>query len=160
MSRHPEDVKNHTDEAGRNTERNYQLNLLAVNNGSVSVKQNKVRKTKHLFFTLSKFENDVKRMYIRQNGWRKNAQNIVKRYLDEGLRDKAVTRDFNWGVHVPLEGYEDKRIFVWIEAVMGYLTASMKCIEGRNEDWREYWQGDDSRIYFVHGKDNIPFQQR
>lgn len=115
------------------------------------------RKTKHLFFTLSKFENYVKRMYIRQNGWRKNAQNIVKRYLDEGLRDKAVTRDFNWGVHVPLEGYEDKRIFVWIEAVMGYLTASMKCIEGRNEDWREYWQGDDSRIYFVHGKDNIPF---
>ena len=96
-------------------------------------------------------------MYIRQNGWRNNAQNIVKRYLDEGLRDKAVTRDFNWGVHVPLEGYEDKRIFVWIEAVMGYLTASMKCIEGRNEDWREYWQGDDSRIYFVHGKDNIPF---
>ena len=116
-----------------------------------------VRKTKHLFFTLSKFENDVKRMYIKQNGWRKNAQTIVKRYLDEGLRDRAVTRDFNWGVHVPLEGYEDKRIFVWIEAVMGYLTASIKCLEERNEDWREYWQGDDSRIYFVHGKDNIPF---
>ena len=96
-------------------------------------------------------------MYIKQNGWRKNAQSIVKRYLDEGLRDRAVTRDFNWGVHVPLEGYEDKRIFVWIEAVMGYLTASIKCLEERNEDWREYWQGDDSRIYFVHGKDNIPF---
>lgn len=115
------------------------------------------RNTKHLFFTLSKFENDVKRMYIKQYGWRQNAQNIVKRYLDEGLRDRAVTRDFNWGVHVPLDGYEDKRIFVWIEAVMGYLTASMKCLEERNEDWKEYWQGEDSRIYFVHGKDNIPF---
>lgn len=96
-------------------------------------------------------------MYIIQCGWRENAQKILKRYLDEGLRDRAVTRDFNWGVDVPLEGYEDKKIFVWIEAVMGYLTASMKCLEERGEDYREYWQGEDSRIYFIHGKDNIPF---
>ena len=117
----------------------------------------KLKKTKHLFFTLSKFENDVRRIYIKQYGWRENAQVIVKRYLDEGLRDRVVTRDFHWGVHVPLQGYEDKRIFVWIEAVMGYLTASMKCLSERNEQWKEYWQGEDSRIYFVHGKDNIPF---
>ncbi len=116
-----------------------------------------VKKTKHLFFSLSSFENDVRRLLIRQKGWRENAEKIVKRYLDEGLRDRAVTRDFNWGVDVPLEGYEDKKIFVWIEAVMGYLTASMKCLEEKNEDWKEYWQGDDSRVYFVHGKDNIPF---
>lgn len=116
-----------------------------------------LKETKHLFFSLSKFENDVRRLLIRQKGWRENAQKIVKRYLYEGLRDKAVTRDFNWGVDVPLEGYEDKKIFVWIEAVMGYLTASMKALEGRDEDWKEYWQGEDSRVYFVHGKDNIPF---
>lgn len=116
-----------------------------------------LRKSNHLFFSLSSFENDVRRLLIRQKGWRENAQKIVKRYLDEGLRDRAVTRDFNWGVDVPLEGYEDKKIFVWIEAVMGYLTASMKCLEARNEDWKEYWQGEDSRVYFVHGKDNIPF---
>lgn len=116
-----------------------------------------LRETKHLFFTLAKFENDVKRIFIRQTGWRENAQKILKRYLDEGLRDRAVTRDFDWGVDVPLDGYEDKKIFVWIEAVMGYLTASMKCLEERDEDYKEYWQGEDSRIYFVHGKDNIPF---
>lgn len=116
-----------------------------------------LRETTHLFFALSKFENDVKRLYIRQHGWRENAQKIVKRYLDEGLRDRAVTRDFNWGVDVPLEGYEDKKIFVWIEAVMGYITATMKCTEERNEDFKEYWEGEDSRIYLVHGKDNIPF---
>ncbi|MGL5084421.1 MAG: methionine--tRNA ligase [Clostridium sp.] len=115
------------------------------------------RETTHLFFTLSKFENDVKRLVIRQQGWRDNALKIVNRYLDEGLRDRAVTRDFNWGVDIPLEGYEDKKIFVWIEAVMGYLTASMKCLEEREEDFKEYWQGEDSRVYFVHGKDNIPF---
>lgn len=117
----------------------------------------KVKETKHLFFTLSKFENDVKRLVIKQEGWRENAKKIVNRYLDEGLRDKAVTRDFNWGVDVPIEGYEDKKIFVWIEAVMGYLTASMKFLEEREEDFKEYWQGEDSRVYFIHGKDNIPF---
>lgn len=99
----------------------------------------------------------MRRVYIRQDGWRENAQKITKRYLDEGLRDRAVTRDFNWGVGVPLEGYEDKKIYVWIEAVMGYLTASMKCLEERGEDYNEYWNGEDSRIYFIHGKDNIPF---
>ena len=116
-----------------------------------------IKETKHLFFALSKLENDVKRIYIRQNGWRENAQKITNRYLNEGLRDRAVTRDFNWGVDVPFEGFEDKKIYVWIEAVMGYLTASMKCIDERGEDYMEYWNGEDSRIYFVHGKDNIPF---
>ncbi|MDZ5016841.1 class I tRNA ligase family protein, partial [Clostridium perfringens] len=62
-----------------------------------------VTQTKHLFFSLSQFENDVRRLLIRQKGGRENAQKIVKRYLDEGLRDRAVTRDFNWGVDVPLE---------------------------------------------------------
>ena len=119
--------------------------------------KSEVRETKHLFFALSEFQNDIRRLYIKQQGWRENAQSITKRYLDEGLRDRAVTRNFNWGVDVPLEGYEDKKIYVWIEAVMGYLTASIKCLEARGEDYREYWDGEDSRIYFVHGKDNIPF---
>ena len=116
-----------------------------------------VKNTKHLFFSLSKVENDVRRLYIKQQGWRKNSEVITKRYLDEGLRDRAVTRDFNWGIDVPLAGYEDKKIYVWIEAVMGYLTASMKVLEERGEDYMEYWSGEDSRVYFVHGKDNIPF---
>ncbi|MGL4771997.1 MAG: methionine--tRNA ligase [Clostridium sp.] len=116
-----------------------------------------VKNTKHLFFALSKVENDVRRIFIRQSGWRENAQVITKRYLDEGLRDRAVTRDFNWGVDVPFDGFEDKRIYVWIEALMGYLTASIKILEERGEDFMEYWDGEDSRVYFVHGKDNIPF---
>lgn len=113
--------------------------------------------SKHLFFALSKFEDDVKYIFDNEDGWRENAKKILKRYLDEGLRDRAVTRDFNWGVDVPLDGYEDKKIYVWIEAVMGYLTASIKCLEERNENWVDYWSGEDSRVYFVHGKDNIPF---
>ena len=113
--------------------------------------------SQHLFFALSKFESKVNDIFINNDGWRENAKKILKRYLDEGLRDRAVTRDFNWGVDVPLDGYENKKIYVWIEAVMGYITASMKCLEERKEDFRDYWSGEDSRVYLVHGKDNIPF---
>lgn len=113
--------------------------------------------SKHLFFALSKFEDEIKEILNNEDGWRENAKRILSRYLDEGLRDRAVTRDFHWGVNVPFEGYEDKRIYVWIEAVMGYITASMKYLEEKDEEWKEYWSGDDSRVYFVHGKDNIPF---
>ena len=134
-----------------------EVNELIDKKCKVCSSQPKIKETTHLFFTLSKFENDVKRLVIRQQGWRENALKIVNRYLDEGLRDRAVTREFDWGVDIPLEGYQDKKIFVWIEAVMGYLTASMKCLQERDEDFKEYWQGEDSRVYFVHGKDNIPF---
>ena len=140
----------------KEVEENYHDEDGSIEDNESNNKQNNT-KTKHLFFALSKFEKDVRRVFIKQNGWRENAQAITKRYLDEGLRDRAVTRDFYWGVDVPIDGYEDKKIYVWIEAVMGYLTASMKCLEERNEDYMEYWNGEDSRIYFVHGKDNIPF---
>lgn len=120
-------------------------------------KEPEVKEDKHLFFALSKFENDVKRVWIKQDGWRDNAIKLTKRYLEEGLRDRAVTRDMHLGVDVPLEGYNDKKIYVWIEAVMGYLSSTIKVCGERNEQWEEYWQGEDSRIYFIHGKDNIPF---
>lgn len=116
-----------------------------------------LKETKHLFFSLSRFEEDIKKLYTNQYKWRENARTILKRYLDEGLRDRAVTRNFDWGIDVPLEGYEDKKIFVWIEAVMGYLTASMKYSEEHGKNYRDYWEGEDSRVYLIHGKDNIPF---
>lgn len=115
------------------------------------------RESKHLFLALSKFENDVKRIFIKQQGWRENAQSITKKYIDEGLRDRAVTKEIDWGVDVPLDGFEDKKIFVWIEALMGYITATAKCLENSDENIEDYWNDEDSRVYLVHGKDNIPF---
>lgn len=149
--------KEATGDGCENCNSNFEANELVDAKCKICNSKPILRETKHLFFALSKFENDVRRLYIKQEGWRENAQKILRRYLEEGLRDRAVTRDFNWGVDVPLEGYEDKKIFVWIEAVMGYLTASMKCLEERGEEYTDYWQGEDSRIYFIHGKDNIPF---
>uniref|UniRef100_UPI00294256FB methionine--tRNA ligase n=1 Tax=Clostridium baratii TaxID=1561 RepID=UPI00294256FB len=112
---------------------------------------------KELFFSLSKFENDVKKIFIKQQSWRENAQSITKKYVDEGLRDKSVTKEIDWGVDVPLEGFEDKKIFVWIEALMGYITATSKCLENTNETVEDYWNDEESKVYLVHGKDNIPF---
>ncbi|WBW94693.1 methionine--tRNA ligase [Oceanirhabdus sp. W0125-5] len=113
-----------------------------------------LRKTKHLYFKLSAFQNDIEKLVKEnKNLWRENAVNQTLSYLKEGLHDRAVTRDLSWGIDVPFEGYEKKKIYVWIEAVCGYLTSSVKV----REDWRDFWEGSEVKKYFVHGKDNIPF---
>jgi methionyl-tRNA synthetase len=80
------------------------------------------------------------------------------RYLEEGLKDRAITRDIEWGVAVPQPGFEHKRIYVWFEAVIGYLSASQEWAKlgGREDRWRDFWQKEAKSYYFI-GKDNIPF---
>lgn len=111
----------------------------------------------HLFFRLSDFEDDIKELIEDNHGWRNDAINITKRYLDGGLRDRIITRDIDLGINAPIEGYEDKKIYVWIEALMSYLTASMKYIKDKGENFKEYWNDENSRVYLLHGKENIPF---
>ena len=113
--------------------------------------------SKHLFFKLSEFEDEIKKLTSKNNGWRKDAINITKRYLDGGLRDRIITRDIDLGISVPIKGYEDKKIYVWIEALMSYLTASMKYTSDKEKDFKEYWNDENSRVYLLHGKENIPF---
>ncbi|MDF2672992.1 MAG: methionine--tRNA ligase [Clostridiales bacterium] len=115
-----------------------------------------VKTTEHLFFALSKFQSLLKEYIDESSGWRENALELAKRYLKEGLRDRAVTRDLPWGVEVPIDGFEGKKIYVWIEAVIGYLSASKQWASENNCDWEKFWKGDVVS-YYVHGKDNIPF---
>lgn len=116
-----------------------------------------LRKTRHLYFALSKLQRPLEEFLNEQKGkWRDNAIQLTSRYLKEGLQDRPVTRDLENGVEVPVEGFLDKKIYVWIEAVSGYLTGSKKWATDRREDWTDYWQAD-TRSYYVHGKDNIPF---
>jgi methionyl-tRNA synthetase len=84
--------------------------------------------------------------------------NFTLRYLEGGLKDRAITRDIDWGVPLPLEGYPEKRLYVWFEAVIGYLSASKEWakLNGDEEKWHSFWQGDVRSYYFI-GKDNIPF---
>ncbi len=115
------------------------------------------RDNKNLYIALSKLQPQIEE-FVRENKskWRINAQNETEKYLKEGLRDRAITRDLSWGIDVPVPGYEDKKLYVWIEAVLGYITATMKVCEERGLNWEDYWKRPD-RIYMVHGKDNIVF---
>jgi methionyl-tRNA synthetase len=116
------------------------------------------RDSEHFFLRLSAFQDRLLAWVKRQTHWRPNVFNLTMRYLNEGLRDRAITRDIEWGVPVPVEGFEDKRIYVWFEAVIGYLSASKEWAvsSGDKERWRDFWEGEVKSYYFI-GKDNIPF---
>lgn len=112
--------------------------------------------SKHLYIAISKLEKTLRDYINRRKNWRKNAISLSNRYIDEGLRDRAITRDLKWGIDVPKKGYEDKKIYIWAENVLGYLSASKELADSRNESFEELW-GENSKHYYVHGKDNIPF---
>lgn len=114
------------------------------------------KKSKHLYIAISKLEKALSALVDAGVSWRKNAVAFTKRYLEEGLRDRALTRDLNWGIRVPKAGYEEKSIYIWAENVLGYLSASKIVSEERGIDYKALW-GEDAKHYYVHGKDNIPF---
>ena len=118
-----------------------------------------LRDNKNLYLKLSAFQKDIEN-YVQENDklWRVNAKNETNKYLKQGLVDRAVTRDLDWGVDIPVPNYESKKMYVWIEAVMGYITATMKKCEETGQDWEKFWKEKyNPIIYMVHGKDNIVF---
>ena len=110
------------------------------------------RNSEHFYLKLSAFEEDLKQWIEKSEGWRRNAKNFSLNFVEQGLKDRAITRDIDWGVPIPIEGYESKRMYVWFEAVCGYLSASKEA----RSDWESFWM-EDPFHYYVHGKDNIPF---
>jgi methionyl-tRNA synthetase len=115
-----------------------------------------LRHTDHYFLALSRFQQELEHYVEQASGWRDNAVQLSRRYLKEHLHDRAATRDLPWGIDVPVEGFAGKKIYVWIDAVSGYLSASMKWAAEHQTDWRRYWS-EHTTAYYVHGKDNIPF---
>ena len=114
--------------------------------------------TEHFFLRLSSFEKDLLKWVNSHSHWKPNVKNFTTGFLENGLIDRAITRDITWGVPIPLDGYEDKRIYVWFEAVIGYLSASIEWASNTNDSskWEDFWKGDSKSFYFM-GKDNIPF---
>lgn len=116
------------------------------------------KETEHFFLKLEAFETDLLDWVKKQQHWKPNVKNFTTGFLEGGLKNRAITRDINWGVPVPIEGYDDKRIYVWFEAVIGYLSASIEwaSLSGTPNNWESFWKSD-SRAYYFMGKDNIPF---
>jgi methionyl-tRNA synthetase len=114
--------------------------------------------SEHFFLRLSAFQERLTGWIKEQTHWRRNVLSTTWKFLDEGLKDRAITRDINWGVTVPQSGFEHKRIYVWIEAVIGYLSASKEWakLQGDDTAWQAFWQDDAKSFYFL-GKDNIFF---
>lgn len=114
--------------------------------------------SEHFFLKLTAFSDRLQAWVKQQTHWRPNVLNFTTRYLEDGLKDRAITRDIEWGIPLPLDGFEDKRLYVWFEAVIGYLSAAKEWAKssGDEEKWRSFWQGEVKSYYFI-GKDNIIF---
>jgi len=112
----------------------------------------------HYFLKLSAFEEQLTKWVGEKTFWRQNVQNFTLGFLEGGLKDRAITRDIEWGVSVPQPGFEKKRIYVWFEAVIGYLSAGKEWakLQGQDDAWQQFWTGESKSYYFI-GKDNIPF---
>ncbi|MBN2852054.1 MAG: methionine--tRNA ligase [Clostridia bacterium] len=111
--------------------------------------------SKHLYIAISKLEKELKELVDHSTLWRKNAIEFTNKYINEGLRDRAITRDLDWGIKIPKEGYENKRIYIWAENVLGYLSTCLSWCHNDYEKFIQFW--NNSRHIYVHGKDNVPF---
>jgi len=117
-----------------------------------------VRETKHWYFPLGRFQKRLED-YINSKRWKENVRSYVDSWLKEGLEDRAVTRDLHWGIPVPLQGYEHKVLYVWFEAVLGYISSTKELSQKRNDPglWKKYWHDEGTRYIAFIGKDNIVF---
>lgn len=120
-----------------------------------------LRDTEHFFIDLPAIAEDGLQAWM-HNGkahWRPQVINFARNFVDQGLIGRAVTRDMDWGIPVPVKGYEHKVLYVWFEAVIGYLSASIEWAKnsGNPELWKRWWQNPKARTAYFVGKDNIPF---
>ena len=114
-----------------------------------------LKETKHWYMPLDKWEPRLREWILEgHKEWKTNVYGQCKSWLDNGLQPRAVTRDLNWGIPVPIEGAEGKVLYVWFDAPIGYISNTKDLIPN---DWEKYWKSDDTRIIHFIGKDNIVF---
>ena len=118
-----------------------------------------VRKTKHWYFDLPKFSDQITAYLEKNKRLPANARNFSLNFVKEGLKPRAVTRDISYGIPAPFPGAEGKTIYVWVEAVLGYVSATIEYFKDHEnpEAWKDYWFDKKARTFYFIGKDNIPF---
>ena len=118
-----------------------------------------VKETKNYFLPLEKFQPELEKWIAGKTDWKSNVKNYCEGWFKTGLKDRAITRDLEWGIKVPLPDTDGKVIYVWFEAPIGYISATKELFEERGtpEKWKDYWCSEESKLIHFIGKDNIIF---
>ncbi len=118
-----------------------------------------LKETKHWYLPLNEYEDWLKEWILigHKNDWKPNVYGQVKSWIDDGLRPRAVTRDLDWGIPVPVPGGEGKVLYVWFDAPIGYISASKEWAAQTGNDWKPYWKDTTTKLFHFIGKDNIVF---
>jgi methionyl-tRNA synthetase len=118
-----------------------------------------LKSTKHWFLPLDRYDDFLKDWILvgHKNDWKTNVLGQVKSWLDDGLKPRAVTRDLDWGIDVPVEGAEGKKLYVWFDAPIGYISSTKEWAAKEGKDWEPYWKDADTKLVHFIGKDNIVF---
>ena len=118
-----------------------------------------MRRTRHWFLPLDRYEGFLADWILKghKNDWKPNVYGQCKSWIDDGLKPRAVTRDLDWGIPVPLPGAEGKVLYVWFDAPIGYISSTREWARRENQDWEKWWKAPDTRLLHFIGKDNIVF---
>jgi methionyl-tRNA synthetase len=118
-----------------------------------------MRQTRHWYFRLSAFQQRLEEWQASKPEWKSNVREFCSGWFQEGLTDRAITRDIDWGIPVPLPGAEGKVLYVWFDAPIGYISSTVEWAEkqGKPERWRDYWCDAETKLVHFIGKDNIVF---
>ncbi len=118
-----------------------------------------MKSTKHWFLPLDRYEDFLKEWILvgHKNDWKPNVYGQVKSWIDGGLEPRAVTRDLDWGIDVPVPGAEGKKLYVWFDAPIGYISSSKEWAAREGKEWEPYWKDQDTKLVHFIGKDNIVF---
>jgi methionyl-tRNA synthetase len=118
-----------------------------------------LKSTKHWFLPLDRYDDFLKEWILvgHAKDWKSNVLGQVKSWLDDGLKPRAVTRDLDWGIDVPLEGADGKKLYVWFDAPIGYISSTKEWAAREGKDWEPYWKDADTKLVHFIGKDNIVF---
>ncbi len=118
-----------------------------------------LKETKHWYLPLDQYESWLREWIVvgHEKDWKPNVRGQVKSWLDDGLRPRAVTRDLDWGIPVPVQGADGKVLYVWFDAPIGYISSTKEWAAKNNKDWEVYWKDQDTKLVHFIGKDNIVF---
>lgn len=152
---HPEAYGDQCEQCGSSLSATELINPKSTLSGSVP----QLKATKHWFLPLEQYEGFIREWILEghKNDWKPNVYGQVKSWVDDGLKPRAVTRDLDWGIPVPVAGGEGKVLYVWFDAPIGYISSTKEWAAREGKDWEPYWKDKDTELVHFIGKDNIVF---